>query len=572
MSERYGLSYAGRPAARRHAELSRPGSVEADRARSLRFSEARDVLVEGDNLAVMQCLVAAYAGRVDAAYLDPPYNTGHDFIYRDKFAETKTGYLARTGGADSDGALHPNPETAGRFHSNWLAMMEPRLRLVHRLLAEHGVVFVSIDDHEVAQLRLLLDEIFGAESFIAQIVVVANRGGRDYLRIATGHEYILVYGKRPDAQIRPLPRATKGRRLEDARGSYELRELRNRNPRFDAGNRPNLHYPIWADMEAVDADGLAPVSLAAGPGRTRVVPLNSRGEASVWRWGQPKLAAALADGPAGACDVVARARRDGGINVFEKYRKTTAKPRALWDEPDMRTEQGTRRVRELLGVSAFDHPKPVELVARCLQIGMGKDGLVLDPFAGSGTTADAVAQLNAADGGTRRSLCIQMPESLPADAPARGLGCETIGDVAVARIRAVLAEAPGGLRVFVHHEAAEGTAWREGVADGPEYISRLAAQEARRADRKVGPWTLALAAGVALHADVRAAGPGAWWMEGPVGDVLVVTAPQVRTPLLQRLDPPAGSHVALASSAFDDDAAAWMMARQLQVHLGDPTW
>ncbi len=565
MSERYGLQYAGRAPAQAAAAGRGQGSLRRDPARSLHFDTARDVLVEGDNLRVMQLLTTAYAGRFDAAYLDPPYNTGNDFIYRDRFAETKTAYLERTGQAgDAGGGFVANPETSGRFHSRWLAMMEPRLRLVHRLLAEHGVLFVSIDDHEVAQLRLLLDDIFGGECFIAQVVVVANRGGRDYLRIATGHEYLLVYGKHPEAEIRPLPRVTKAKQHEDGRGAYELRELRNRNPRFSPANRPNLHYPVWVDARDETPEALLPVFDAAGSGRTRVVPLNSRGEASVWRWGRPKLRAALVAGDPGRSEVVARRRRDGGINVYEKYRGATAKPRALWDEPQMRTEQGTRRVRELLGVAAFDHPKPVELVARCLQIGMGSDGLVLDPFAGSGTTADAVASLNAVDGGTRRSVSLQAAVSLPADAPARALGCATIADVCAARIRAACGQDGPGLRVLVYDDDASAGLK---VADGAAYVRALAQREAMRASVTPDPMSLGLAAGVALDAAVEGAGDRAWWMAGPAAPVFVTTADALDRTRLQAWVQRPDAHLACRSDALDDATAAWVAAQGRPIHL-----
>jgi hypothetical protein len=285
----------------------------------------------------------------------------------------------------------------------------------------------------------------------------------------------------------------------------------------------------------------------------------------VWRWGKPKLQAAIVAGDAGASDVVARRRRDGGINIYEKYRKTTTKPRALWDDAPMRTEQGTRRVRELLGVAAFDHPKPVELVARCLQIGMGTDGLVLDPFAGSGTTADAVAQLNAADGGRRRSLSIQLPEKLPADAAAHALGCETIADVTVARIRAAYGDVGPGLRVFRHVPAPEPT--RAVHADPRAWLAHLAATAEARAARRPDAWQLAVSAGVTLDVPFRRAAEVGWWMEGPSGPCLVVTTPRLTASALAELDPPDGTAVACAAAAFDDACAAAMLARGLMLHV-----
>src|SRR5690606_12075569 len=253
--------------------------------------------------------------------IDPPYNTGHDFIYRDRFSETVETYLRRTGQIDDRGnALVANPSHAGRHHSAWLAMMYPRLWVARQLLRDDGVLFVSIDDHEVHHLRMLLDEIFGADCFIAQIVVVTNRGGRDYLRVATGHEYLLCYGATPDAPIFELPRPLSshgGRVLEDARGPYVLRELRNRNPKFHPGNRPNLFYPVWVDPSSATTEGLCSVALERSSTHTvRVEPRNKAGEGSVWRWSAKTLSAALVPGDPQASEVVARCRRDGVYNVY----------------------------------------------------------------------------------------------------------------------------------------------------------------------------------------------------------------------------------------------------------------
>lgn len=571
MTESYGLRYAGQAEARRGALVEPALELRHEPGRSLRWDVARDVLVEGDNLQAMQLLARAYAGKVDLAYLDPPYNTGNDFVYRDAFGETEGAYLQRTGQADDAGRrLVANPETSGRYHSAWLAMMEPRLRLVHRLLAEHGVLFVSIDDHEVAQLRLLLDDVFGPDCFVAQVIVVGNRGGRDYLRIATTHEYVLVYGKRPDATIRELARAPGGPRHDDDRGGYELRELRNRNPKFSPKNRPNLAYSVWVDPSVQTERGEHPVRVHAGPGLVEVRPLNSRGEGSVWRWGRPKLEAALAPGDPERSEVVARRRRDGGFNIYEKHRKTTTKARSLWDEPELRSERGTQRLRELLGAALFDHPKPVELVARCLKIGMGQGGLVLDPFAGAGTTADAVWQLNAEDGGQRRSLLVQLPEALPADAEARVHGHATVADVTRARL--VAACPPGeGVRVFSLVPPAIASFKDVSAGDPGAYLAALAAHEdARREARPPDPWDLALRAGARLCARARPAGSGSGgaWVHTAEGELLVWTAPRLSLRDLDALGAvPAGTHVACRGSALDDDAAAELVARGWVLHL-----
>jgi hypothetical protein len=422
-------------------------------------------------------------------------------------------------------------------------------------------VFASIDDHEVAHLRILLDEVFGPDAFVAQVVVIGNRGGRDYLRIATTHEYLLVYGKRPDATIRELPRTAAGRRHDDGRGGYELRELRNRNPKFGPHNRPNLAYPVWVEVDAPDADAHLRVHLEPGPGREEVLPLNSRGEGSVWRWGRPRLRAAIAEG-----EVVARRRRDGGLNVYEKHRKTTTKPRSVWDEPALRSEQGTRRVRELLGDAPFDHPKPVELVARCLAIGMGPDGLVLDPFAGSGTTADAVFFANAADGGRRRSLSLQLPEPVATTTAAARAGYRTVADVTRARIAAACPD-DAGLRVFAVDDAA-GPRFRDVSGGDPAaYLAALDAHEQALAGVPVDAWDLALFAGARLDAPMRPLSPHAHAVATAEGELVVLTASRVGQAELEPLPLPAGTHVVAPAVALDDAAAATLVGRGCVLHL-----
>ena len=495
----FGLSFPGKREVLASLQ-GRPTSVlRVDHERSIGFSRAEHAFVEGDNLQSLQLLLPAYFGQVQAIYLDPPYNTGRDFVYRDRFAETVEHHLRRTGQVDEAGQrLVANPEHGGRYHSAWLSMMYPRLYHLRQLLRDDGVLFCSIDDHEVHHLRMLLDEIFGEDCFIAQIVVVANRGGRDYLRIATGHEYLLCYGATPDAPIRELPKTGREPRHVDARGAYELRELRNRNPKFHPGNRPNLSYPFWIHPQLHTDRGEHAVSLQPRAGyEVQTLPRNSAGEGSVWRWGQAKAEAGIVLDDPEASDVVARRRRDGQFNVYEKHRKRTTKPRALWDEPELRSERGSIVLRELLGKAVFDHPKPVELVTRCLQLATDPDGLVLDPFAGSGTTGQAVVELNAADGGRRRALLLQLPEPTPEHSPAREAGYETVGDIGLARMRQVLqGRTDAGLRVF----ATEPRDARQAHPTGD--LQALQHREPARAN-EAHPWARALAAGLPLHARER---------------------------------------------------------------------
>lgn len=541
-TEGYGLAFSGKAAAVGLTRTAATGRLVAEAEHPGEDSTPpQHVFIAADNLEALKLLRPAHGGGVDCIYIDPPYNTGKDFVYRDRWAEDTQTYLQRSGQVDAQGnVLVANPTTSGRYHSAWLSMMLPRLILARQLLADDGVMFISIDDHEVANLRLLADEVFGSDCFIAQIVVVSNRGGRDYLRIATTHEYILCYGRSPQAPIAELPRPPAPGARTDDRGMYELRELRNRNPKFTPSNRPNLAYPIWVDPTAIDpADGTCAVSVEPVEGGVEVIPLASSGAGSVWRWGKPKLAAALVDGDPVASEVVARKVRTGGYRIFEKSRKSTTKARSVWDDPLMRSERGTRAVRELMGATVFDHPKSVDLVARCLQLGMPSDGLALDFFAGAGTMAHAAHTLNAADGGTRRTISINLAEPVPPDSAAAHAGHDTVAAVGRARVQAAVG--PEALRCF-------------SVQAPPE-------QAAEHDD----PWDIAVAAGASVFATPTVIDPSTWRFDrGDAGPHLIALAPELSRPTVAAWALPDGARVSCRGTA-PNDALTLFMARRFDL-------
>jgi adenine-specific DNA-methyltransferase len=562
---RFGLDFADKAEALRAVHLRPSSKIVADSAASVRFDEAEHVFIEGDNLEALRLLVAPYHRRVQAIYVDPPYNTGRDFVYRDRWGEGVREHLRRTGQVDERGtALVPNPTTDGRHHSAWLAMMLPRLALGRELLRDDGLLFVSIDDHEVHRLRMLLDEIFGEDCFIAQIVVVSNRGGRDYLRIATGHEYLLVYGATPEAPVRELPNPSARRPHHDDRGAFALRDLRNRNPRFHPDNRPNLFYPILVAPGRADEDGLCPVSLEARTGYdVTIEPHNSEGRGSVWRWGREKLRAAIVDDDPASSEVVARRKRDGSFGIYEKHRKTTTKPRSLWDATTMRSEAGTIALRERLGAALFDHPKPVELVRRCIRIGTDPDAIVMDFFAGSGTTAEAVLEENRADGGRRRFLLVQLAEVLPERAVARGVGHETVADIARARIRAAL-RPDEGVRCF-RLARDESIDWTPPATTDPAvYLEALRARERRIAERTLEPWDVGVRLGMPLDARVRRLDQRATtslWDEARGRELVVSDRASLSVAEVARWDLGEGAELVCHDHALDDAAALELATR-----------
>ena len=434
-TERFGLFWPGKTQAIRAAQTPTTATLAPDRDNSLNWDTTGNVVIEGDNLEVLKVLQKHYYGKIKMIYIDPPYNTGNDFVYSDDYADPIGTYLERTGQSDTEGKLSTNTESDGRFHSNWLNMMYPRLKLARNLLSEDGVLAISIDDNELARLRMLGDEIFGEHNWQASVITVANPGGRDYKEVAICHESLLIYARTPGTELNEISKEVHFK-LSDRKGGFELRELRNRNPKFHRENRPNLFFPFYVDPTSTTDDGYCEVSLEKSDRFTvEVFPRNSQGKDSCWRWGRPKASEHIVAGSAYESEVVARQKRDGGWNIYEKSRRSTTKVKSLWAETPMRTEDGTREVRALFGATVFDHPKPLALVRRCVEIATNPDSIVLDFFAGSGTTAHAVMALNAEDGGNRRCISVQLPEPTDENSEARKAGYANIAEITRERIR-----------------------------------------------------------------------------------------------------------------------------------------
>ena len=437
--ERYQFTWPDKRNAIRLANAPINKTLRPCREESVDFDNTENLYIEGDNLEVLKLLRENYLGKVKMIYIDPPYNTGNDFVYNDDFAQGKAEFEAQSGLFDEEGRRMADPmvqntESNGRFHTDWLNMIYPRLKVAKDLLADDGVIFISIDDNEVENLRKVCDEVLGEKKFLAQVVPISNPGGRDYKQIAIMHEYLLIYGKSEDAVLYELEKDADFS-LKDAKGGYELRELRNRNPKFHRGNRPNLFYPFYVNPNLVDDNGCCAISLVETDDYTiAVCPYNSVGVESVWRWGKPKSLNAITDSPF-TSEIVARQKKDGGWNIYEKCRKSTSKAKSVWDETEMRTEDGTRLIRAIFGKTVFDHPKPLSLVHRCAQLCTLADDIVLDFFSGSAATAHAVMQLNAEDGGNRKFIMVQLPELTDEKSEAYKAGYKNICEIGKERIR-----------------------------------------------------------------------------------------------------------------------------------------
>ena len=402
------------------------------REESVDFDTTENLYIEGDNLEVLKLLQETYLGKIKMIYIDPPYNTGNDFVYEDDFAQSAEEYLANSGQFDEDGSrMVQNTESNGRFHTDWLNMIYSRLRLAKDLLATNGVIFVSLDDNESANLKKICDEVFGAVNFIGQITVVGNPRGRDYGGVARMHDYLFVYKKSPEAVINLIEDSENNFKMFDSLGGFELRELRNRNIKFNKENRPNLYYPFYINPTTEDEHGLHEISLEPKDGWIELYPLESQGVNTVWRWGKQKSQENL------NVNIKAKPMRNGSYMIVEKYREGRMMARSVWWDKDTNTEKGTLLVKELMEGKVLDYPKPVEMLMKTIEMGTDSDegAYVLDFFSGSGTTAHAVMQLNAKDGGNRKFIMVQLPEETDEKSEAYKAGYKTICEIGKERIR-----------------------------------------------------------------------------------------------------------------------------------------
>ena len=280
-SERFEFRWFGKADAKRNAFTPTLTSLEYDHERSVNPELAEgNAIIEGENLEVLKCLLASYRNRIKCIYIDPPYNKDKDFVYSDVWKVDKETYWEHIGVTVDGVKIDTNTKADGRFHSNWLNMLYPRLLAARQLLSNDGVIFISIDDSEVHNLRKMCDEVFGEENFFAQIIIRANSRGQTYKQIAKTHEYLVAYTANPETDLMEL--AKNGDRddltMKDDLGPFNTRELRNRNPKFGKHNRPNLYYPIYVDPSSPDDDGFFNISLEADSKFTQAVkPKNSQG-------------------------------------------------------------------------------------------------------------------------------------------------------------------------------------------------------------------------------------------------------------------------------------------------------
>ena len=407
--ERYSLTWNGKAKARQIAQEVSTGTLRPAKEESKNWDNTENIYIEGDNLEVLKLLQKSYHGKIKMIYIDPPYNTGKDFVYKDNFKDNIENYKKVTGQINEEGIkLTTNTDSDGRYHSNWLNMMYPRLKLARNLLTDDGVIFISIDDNEQANLKKICDEIFGEENFVADFIWKKKQGGgNDSNLVVVEHEYIVAYSKvlnnikfnldtkyQLDNALYPF---------KDEKGEYGLVTLDKSSIQFSS----SLVFDI------------------IGPGGEVYQPRIINGKQSCWRWSKTKVESEYDS-------LVFKNNK-----VYTKYyRPDGVTPKSLLiDSYYGRTESGNDDIKRVFGSVPFSYPKPLFLISHFLEIGINKDSVVLDFFSGSATTAHSVMQLNAEDGGTRKYIMVQLPELCDEDSEAYKAGYKNICEIGKERIR-----------------------------------------------------------------------------------------------------------------------------------------
>ena len=411
--ERYSFSWKGKADSLRLAQKRSTGTLRPCKEESKNWDTTENLYIEGDNLEVLKLLQFSYLNSVKMIYIDPPYNTGNDFVYTDDFADGIAHYKEVTGQATKS-----NPETAGRYHTNWLNMMYPRLKLARNLLTDDGVIFISIDENEIANLRKICNEIFGEDNFVGTFIWRKKEGGgqaKDYFVIE--HEYIVVYRKtealqwEDEKEIRDIKEYKK----TDANGRFKITKLAKWGNTARKEDRPSMYFPLVA------------------PDGTLAFPIAPDGNDGRWRIGKEKMNELVQQ------DLIYWEKKNDLWIPYEKeyytsQSKTIKQRSILYDIAN--TGDGTDCLTELFGIKdIFENPKPIEILIKLVKPITTPKDIILDFFSGAATMAHAVMQLNAKDGFSRKYICVQLPEKTEANSVANKAGYKTVSEIGKERIR-----------------------------------------------------------------------------------------------------------------------------------------
>lgn len=430
--EHFGLTWPGKREARRLAALPPQGALIPAPGQGINEDTTHHLFIEGENLEVLKLLQKSYAGRIKMIYIDPPYNTGNDFVYEDDYSEPLETYLKRTGQMDEAGRkLTTNTRASGRFHSKWLSMMYPRLLLARQLLREDGVIFVSIDDNEVHHLRMVMNEVFGEENFISELIW--NLGtGTTAGHFTRSHEYILCYAKQKSrlpyfasSDNKPIRHGALKKISKDNPPSPILFpagiEFEGKDGVFEGTIGNSEQQIIHGKMIFEDGKLQFPVTITAG--------WAMRDQIISWLQGRETF-------DSKGQRIVRFYFNSAGILWYEKERETQHPKTVLSNLGS--TKDGSISIKELFGTSVMTFPKPIELLKFLVGLTSANNDLILDFFAGSCTTAHAVLQQNLEDGGHRQFIMVQLPEPTQPDSEAYKAGFVTIAEIGKERIRRVI--------------------------------------------------------------------------------------------------------------------------------------
>jgi len=412
--ERYQFTWHGKTKARRLAQTPSTGTLRPCKEESMNWDSTENLFIEGDNLEVLKLLQKSYHKKVKMIYIDPPYNTGNDFVYKDDFRDNIKNYLELTGQTDEEGKkLSANSETSGRYHTDWLNMMYPRLKLARNLLRDDGVIFISIDDNEISNLRKACDEIFGEENFMANFLWKKRTGSNDAQNNVTiDHDYVVVYSKSELIRLNGEKKDFENYKNidDDPRGPWARDNLTCNKT---ASERPNLFYSI--------TDPITGIEYRCNPNR-------------VWAYEKKRMDIVISDGK------VLFPKDGKGTPMYKRHlsevRSDTKPFSSLIDT--VINAVATKETRETLGGQYFDYPKSVNLLKQLVGQGAIPNDIILDFFSGSCTTANAVLELNKKDKGNRKFIMVQLPEPCDEKSEAFKAGYKTIADIGKERIRRVI--------------------------------------------------------------------------------------------------------------------------------------
>jgi len=416
--ETYRFIWNGRANAFRNLQASALGTLIPDKEESIEFDASQNLFLEGDNLEILKLIQGHYFEKIKLIFIDPPYNTGKNFIYPDNFRNSISNYLKQTGQSEDGGQISTNVETSGRYHSDWISMMYPRLFLSRNLLRNDGIIFITIDDNEIHNLKRMMDDIYGEDNFIGTIIWNSTKSVTNTALISVSHTYIVIYAK----NIEYFREHREHFRLPDTKDGFSNPD---NDPRGDwkadpfqvGGERPNQMYEI------------------INPNTHKHY---KPSEGNSWKNDYETFQKLLADNRiVFGKDGKSQPQRKRFWSEAEERGKVT---KTWWDEKHETTTNATMALKALMGAKVFDNPKPVSLLQRIIELGtISGDEIVMDFFAGSGTTAEAVLEMNKNDGKDMKFILVQLPEPTEPKSIAYKNGYKNIADIAKERIRRVIA-------------------------------------------------------------------------------------------------------------------------------------